>query len=386
MAVLPPSSDFTGSTVTEGQFKTALTGLRDFLSGLLGADGLTATALASLGAMGAAIVAKTAAYTVVVGDRGKVLDCSNTWTLTLPAAATAGTGFSLLIRNGGSGIITLDPNAAELINGASTVPLAAGQSTLLVCTGTAWVTVGAVGSDAAAFLAITGTALQSALDDTTVGRIMKVGAFGWGINNTGPTALTDLDANRVSGLFFWASTATGAPEVANGVVLHMTKFAGVTQNGSQQQIAFSASGTVFFRSSKSTGLWSAWTSLLQVSTAGLMTLAGNATGALAITIADDAVGIITTPRQGGFADITCAGATASPLPDFSGQVYFDAGTTLQIIKGAAFTGLSAFFNVVATDVLGTTGTDAYVTVAVQAGVLKIENRSGAARTFQVTFS
>ena len=48
----PPSSDFTGSTVTEGQFKTALTGLRDFLSGLLGADGLTATALATLGCDG----------------------------------------------------------------------------------------------------------------------------------------------------------------------------------------------------------------------------------------------------------------------------------------------------------------------------------------------
>ena len=86
MTALPASSDFTGSSVTEGQFKTALTGLRDFLSGLLGADGLTATALASLGAMAAAIVAKTAAYTVVVGDRGKVLDCSGTWTLSLTAA------------------------------------------------------------------------------------------------------------------------------------------------------------------------------------------------------------------------------------------------------------------------------------------------------------
>ena len=131
---------------------------------------------------------------------------------------------------------------------------------------------------------------------------------------------------------------------------------------------------------------SAWTTLLQVSAAGLTSQAGNATGAMAITIADDAVGSITVPRQGGFATITCAGATASPLPDFSGQVYFDAGTTLQIIKGAAFTGLSAFLNVVTTDVLGTTGTDTYVTVAVQAGVLKIENRSGAARTFQVTFT
>lgn len=386
MTALPSTSDFTDALRTNLQMKATFGDLRAFLASLLGADGLTATALATLGAMGAAIVAKTAAYTVVVGDRGRVLDCSNTWSLSLPATATAGAGFSLMIRNGGAGVITLDPNAAELINGVATAPLAAGQSTILTCTGTAWVTVGAIGSDAAAFLAITGTAMQSALDDTTVGRLMKVGAFGWGVNNSGPTALTDLDANRVSGLFFWASTATGAPEVANGVVLHMTKFAGVTQNGSQQQIAFSASGTIFYRSSKSTGLWSAWSTLLQVSAAGLTSQAGNATGALAITIADDAVGSITVPRQGGFAHITCNGATASPLPDFSGQIYFDAGTTLQIIKGAAFTGLSAFLNVVTTDVLGTTGTDTYVTVAVQAGVLKIENRSGAARTFQITFS
>lgn len=386
MPSLPASSDFTGGAVTEGQFKTALTGLRDFLSGLLGADGLPATALATLGAMGAAIVAKTAAYTVVVGDRGKTLDCSGTWTLSLPAAATAGAGFSLMIRNGGAGIITLDPNAAELINGAATALIAAGQSTILVCNGTAWVTIGAVGSDAAVFLAITGTALQSAPSDTTVGRLMKVGAFGLGLNDNSPTALTDLDANRISGIFFWASTAVGAPEVANGVVLHMTKFAGVTQNGSQQQIAFSATGTVFYRSSRSTGLWSAWTTLPQLSAAGVWTLAGNTTGALAITIADDAVGSITVPRQGGFAHITCNGATATPLPEFSAELYFDAGTTLQIIKGAAFTGLSANLNVVTTDVLGTTGTDAFVTVAVQAGLLKIENRSGAARTFQVTFS
>jgi hypothetical protein len=41
---LPPSSDFTGAAVTEAQYKTAFTALRDFLSGLLGADGLPDTA------------------------------------------------------------------------------------------------------------------------------------------------------------------------------------------------------------------------------------------------------------------------------------------------------------------------------------------------------
>lgn len=180
MPALPVSSDFTGSGVTEGQFKTAITALRDFLSGLLGADGLSATALATLGAFGAGYVAKTAAYTVVAGDKGKVIDASGTWTLGLPAAATAGAGFTVVVRNGGAGVITVDPNAAELVNGAATAVLAAGQTILLACTGAAWVSLGAIGNDAAAFLAITGTALQSSSVDATVGRIMRVAAFGLG--------------------------------------------------------------------------------------------------------------------------------------------------------------------------------------------------------------
>ena len=50
MAALPPSTDFTGAAVTEGGFKTAITGLRDYLSGLLGTTGVPADALAALGA------------------------------------------------------------------------------------------------------------------------------------------------------------------------------------------------------------------------------------------------------------------------------------------------------------------------------------------------
>lgn len=38
MAILPPSTDFTGSSVTEGGFKTAITSMREFLADLLGTD------------------------------------------------------------------------------------------------------------------------------------------------------------------------------------------------------------------------------------------------------------------------------------------------------------------------------------------------------------
>lgn len=50
---LPPSADFTGSGVTEGGFKTALTSMRAFLADLLGTTGVQADALTALGIVNA---------------------------------------------------------------------------------------------------------------------------------------------------------------------------------------------------------------------------------------------------------------------------------------------------------------------------------------------
>lgn len=87
--------------------------------------------------------AKTAAYTVLAADRGKLIDCtSGTFSLTFTASATLGDGWFCYVRNSGSGIITLDPNSTELIDGASTVTLAAGESCAVQCTGTALKTIG----------------------------------------------------------------------------------------------------------------------------------------------------------------------------------------------------------------------------------------------------
>lgn len=143
MPALPAATALTDAAVTEGQFKTALTGLRGFLAGLLGTDGNVATALAAMMTLfGPGVAAKTGAYTVATGDRGKLFDCSGTFSLTLPAAATAGAGFSIAVRNSGSGTITLDANGSELVNGAPTADITAGSSAIVICTGAAWLTVG----------------------------------------------------------------------------------------------------------------------------------------------------------------------------------------------------------------------------------------------------
>lgn len=146
---LPAASAFTGSTVTEGDFKSAITNLRSFLADLLGGDGVTATALTTIGSPLNGVLSKSAAYTVTTTDRGKLIDATTgTWTLSLPAAATAGAGFVIGVRNSGTGVITIDPNLSELVDGATTKALSGEAAVLVVCTGSAWKTVGqSAGSD-----------------------------------------------------------------------------------------------------------------------------------------------------------------------------------------------------------------------------------------------
>lgn len=142
MPALPTVSALTGSTVTEAQFKQAITDQRDFLASLLGADGSIPSALAAMGALISGYLARTSAYTVVLGDRGKLIDCSGTFTLAFTAAATLGAGFTVAVRNSGSGVITLDPAGTELIDTSTTITLQPNESHLVVCTGTAWRSLG----------------------------------------------------------------------------------------------------------------------------------------------------------------------------------------------------------------------------------------------------
>lgn len=90
-----------------------------------------------------AVSGKTGAYTVTTADRNKLIDAtSGTWTLTLPPAATAGAGFAVAVKNSGAGTITIDGNASETIDGATTQSLLRGHSYWLICDGSNWKRVG----------------------------------------------------------------------------------------------------------------------------------------------------------------------------------------------------------------------------------------------------
>lgn len=66
-------------------------------------------------------VIKTATFTAVTADKGKLFDCDGTWALNLTTVATLGIGWYCYIRNGGSGTITITANGTEKIYGANII-------------------------------------------------------------------------------------------------------------------------------------------------------------------------------------------------------------------------------------------------------------------------
>lgn len=99
------------------------------------------------------------ADTAITTDRGNTLDLSGTFTLGFSAAATLTDGWYCYLANNGTGVITLDPNSTELIDGATTVRLYPNQSCVVYCNGTAFYTIG---RKAATVLLQTQTASASA--------------------------------------------------------------------------------------------------------------------------------------------------------------------------------------------------------------------------------
>lgn len=95
---------------------------------------------------GALFAAKSANYTVLPTDNSYLLECTNSITLALTAAATLTNTFSVWVSNVGTGTVTIDPNAAELIDGTATVTVAPGQVRLVQCTGSAFETTAFVSS------------------------------------------------------------------------------------------------------------------------------------------------------------------------------------------------------------------------------------------------
>lgn len=82
-------------------------------------------------------------YTVLTSDRATTFVWTGgVGTLSLTPAATLGNNFFFLIRNSGTGALTINPDGSETIDGASTATLNPSESCIVTCSGTTFFTVG----------------------------------------------------------------------------------------------------------------------------------------------------------------------------------------------------------------------------------------------------
>lgn len=245
MTALSPLSDFIGAGVTESDFKTAFAGAHGFLIGLLGSDGTPLTARGQMGLLGRGVLIKTAAYTVTTDDCGQIIEASGTWALALPPVAGLDPGFVLSVVNTAAGVITIDPDGAELIDNAATLDLHPGQATLITCTGMGWISLS--------------PRTQTGPADASPGRLLAThdtrGAFGLGSTDAPPT-LADIDAtNTPSG--FWR-TLGGAgvfpPNVTKNGILRLERHDAANQAQWYLPVGTDQAWTRRY----SAGTWTAW--------------------------------------------------------------------------------------------------------------------------------
>lgn len=80
--------------------------------------------------------ARTSNTILAAGDKSTLINITaNSFTQTLTAAATLGAGWYCYYKNSGTGLVTLDPNGSETINGATTLVIGTGSTVLIICDG-----------------------------------------------------------------------------------------------------------------------------------------------------------------------------------------------------------------------------------------------------------
>jgi len=143
--------------VAIGDATTGLAGLDVTAKGsILAGDGATAAALAPALLDGLGLVsdsgeplglrwgaantlvrtARTSNTIITQANSGQLIEItSGTFSQTFDPSASLGPGFFLWYENSGTGVVTLDPNGAETINGAATLTLSSDMIALITCNG-----------------------------------------------------------------------------------------------------------------------------------------------------------------------------------------------------------------------------------------------------------
>ena len=195
---------------------------------------------------------KTAAYTVVAGDNGTIINCPGfTFTVSLTAAATLGAGFNCWIWNNGNSstdTITIDPNGAETIDGRSTLILRRGEGTQIICDGTNWQTGGkkTMRGYAESYPENTGRPVASGASAIAIGAgaassTTYATAIGQNSSAGGSQAVTGSGAMALGG-----SYASGTDSFAAAVASNTSSYGATSDNAVSLGYQAKASGTYSF--------------------------------------------------------------------------------------------------------------------------------------------
>jgi hypothetical protein len=299
---------------------------------------------------------KSAGYTLLTTDRGKLIDCTAALEIELLAAATAGAGFFFLVKGNG-GAVTLDPNGVEEINGSSTsASVANGASAIVACNGTAWftVTIGAGGATLTSLEGLTlgaGDMLYATAADTLAD--LAIGTAGqFLVTNSGATApewaskptLVSLEGlSLVAGDVLYATAAdtlARLPKGTAGQALVMNSSATAPEWGAGI-VSGTAQATTSGTSIDFTSIPS-WVKRVTISLVGVST---NGTSHLLVQIGDSG-GVETSGYLGTSAQVSgSSGATAftAGFGIYSGAAatVLHGSIVLSLVDAAAFTWAAA---------------------------------------------
>lgn len=236
MTTLPSAASFTDASVTEGDFKNAMTDLVGYLTGLFGTGGDSTSALNTVRAFCSRISYISSAYTVLATDKGRLIAANGTFTVTLPAIATAGPLFTIIINNCGGGTVTVSPGSGQSLLGLGGAGVSYGlkqnESLILISDGgTTWYTV-PVGVSKGLLRRTVITSSGTWVKGSDVGRVRVLvvgggggggagysGGYGAAGGGGGGSAIAEIDGSLLASttsVTVGAGGAGGASQSANG--------------------------------------------------------------------------------------------------------------------------------------------------------------------------
>ena len=180
------------------------------------------------------VVTRSSNTVLGIGDFGITVLCNGTFVQTLDAAATLGDGWWARVRNDGNGIITLDPNGTETIDGVTTLSLLPRQSGIIVCNGSGFKTIGRIAPFTDTDAVVQGNAdptkrIRFRLDAVSSGTELALTVpnnnfvlVGEAVGQTLTNKFIDADANTISNIDQGnIKTATGEVSASSVTPVHL---------------------------------------------------------------------------------------------------------------------------------------------------------------------